>query len=160
MHIDELEKRWIQVSVVLMAAFAVLIGVAAFAFGVQVPTLEQRVDPTRLDEDPVWSNPGVREIVPGKQYEVYMIAKVWQFVPRTVEVPAGAKVTFYITSPDIQHGFKIVGTSVSMQVLPGYVGKVSYTFTEPGEYMIICTEYCGLGHAAMYGTIKVLPPQK
>ncbi len=160
MHIHELEKRWIQISIALLASFAVLIGVAAFAFGVQVPTLERRVDPTRLDEDPVWSNPGVREIVPGEQYEVYLISKAWQFVPRTIEVPAGAKVTFYVTSSDIQHGFKIVDTSVSMQVLPGYVGKVSYVFREPGEYIMVCTEYCGLGHAAMYGVIKVLPPQK
>lgn len=157
MHIHQLEKRWIQISIALLAAFAVLIGVAAFAFGVQVPTLERRVDPARLDEDPVWSNPGVRELVPGEQYEVYIIAKTWQFVPRTIEVPAGAKVTFYITSADVQHGFKIVDTSVSMQVLPGYVGKVSYTFREPGEYLMVCTEYCGLAHAAMYGVIKVVP---
>ncbi len=155
MHIDVLEKRWIQISIALMAAFAVLIGVAAFAWGVQVPTLERRVDPARLKDDPIWSNPGVREVVPGKHYEVYMIAKVWQFEPREIQVPVGARVTFYVTSADVQHAFKIVGTSVSMQVLPGYVGKVSYTFQEPGEYSFICTEYCGIGHAAMYGVIKV-----
>ncbi len=160
MHIDMLEKRWIQISVALLAAFAVLIGVAAFAWGVQVPTLERRVDPARLKEDPRWANPGLREIVPGKRYEVYMIAKTWQFIPREIVVPAGAKVTFYVTSMDVQHAIKILGTSVSMQILPGYVGKVSYTFKEPGEYPFICTEYCGLAHAAMYGVIKVVPPEQ
>ncbi len=157
MHVHALEKRWIQISVALMAAFAVLIGVAAFAFGIQVPTLDRRIDPTRLQEDPRWANPGLREVVPGREYVVYMIARSWTFEPREIEVPAGAKVTFYITSADIQHGFKILGTNVSMQVLPGYVGRVAYVFREPGEYPMICTEYCGLAHAGMYGIIRVVP---
>lgn len=154
MDIHTIEKRWIQLAVALLAAFAVLIGVAAFALGVQVPRLEQRVTPEQVLQDPKWGK--VLEVEPGKQYKVYMIARAWQFQPRTIEVPVGAKVTFYITSVDVQHAFKIMGTSASMQVLPGYVGVLSYTFREPGEYRFICTEYCGLGHAAMYGVIKVV----
>ncbi len=160
LHIDRHEKRWITISMVLLAAFAVLIGVAGFALGVQVPTLEQKVDPAKLDQDPKWSNPGVREIVPGKKYEVYIIAQTWQFTPREIVVPAGAKVTFYVTSRDIQHGFKVLNTDLNVQVIPGYVGKLSYTFDQPGEYKFICTEYCGLGHAAMFGMIKVVPPEE
>ncbi len=160
LHIDRHEKRWITISMVLLASFAVLIGVAGFALGVQVPTLEQKIDPAKLNEDPVWSNPGVREIVPGKKYEVYIIAQTWQFTPREIVVPAGAKVTFYVTSRDVQHGFKVLNTDLNVQVIPGYVGKLSYTFSEPGEYKFICTEYCGLGHAAMFGVIKVVPPEE
>ena len=160
LHIDRHEKRWITISMILLAAFAVLIGISGFALGVQVPTLDQKIDPAKLDQDPEWSNPGVREIVPGKRYEVFLIAQTWQFVPREIVVPAGAKVTFYVTSRDIQHGFKVLNTDLNVQVIPGYVGKLSYTFKHPGEYKFICTEYCGLGHAAMFGVIKVVPPEE
>jgi cytochrome c oxidase subunit 2 len=37
------------------------------------------------------------------------------------------------------------------------VSKLTYTFDRIGEYPYICTEYCGIGHAAMFGTIKVVP---
>ncbi len=153
MDIHTLEKRWIQLSITLLMAFAVLIGVAAYAFGFQVPRLEQRVRPEDVLNDPKWGK--VRELEPGRTYEVYLISRAWQFQPRTIEIPRGAKVTFYVTSVDVQHGFKVMGTSISMQVLPGYVGVISYTFKEPGVYRFICTEYCGLAHAAMFGEIIV-----
>jgi heme/copper-type cytochrome/quinol oxidase subunit 2 len=36
------------------------------------------------------------------------------------------------------------------------VSKLSFTFDEVGEFPYICTEYCGQGHAAMFGTVKVV----
>jgi len=45
---------------------------------------------------------------------------------------------------------------VNIMVVPGQVSKVSYTFDEVGEFPYICHEYCGSGHAAMFGTVKVL----
>jgi len=36
------------------------------------------------------------------------------------------------------------------------VSKLSFTFDEEGEFPYICHEYCGQGHAAMFGTVKVL----
>ena len=39
--------------------------------------------------------------------------------------------------------------------IPGQVSKLAATFDEPGEYNFICHEYCGLGHAVMYGTLTV-----
>jgi cytochrome c oxidase subunit II len=40
-------------------------------------------------------------------------------------------------------------------VLPGYVSQLTYTFERPGEYLIACNEYCGLGHHAMGGKVIV-----
>ena len=61
-----------------------------------------------------------------------------------------------VTSVDVQHGFKVSDTNLNMQVVPGQVSRLSFTFDEVGEFPYICTEYCGQGHAAMYGTIRVL----
>jgi cytochrome c oxidase subunit 2 len=62
-----------------------------------------------------------------------------------------------VTSKDVQHGFQIDGTNVNMQIVPGQVSKLSHTFTVPGEYRFVCHEYCGAGHAAMYGKVIVTP---
>jgi len=35
------------------------------------------------------------------------------------------------------------------------VSHLRHTFDQIGEFPVICHEYCGLGHAAMAGTITV-----
>lgn len=154
MHIDPYEKNWIRLSIGLLVAFAVAISIAGFAMGIQVPSPEQRVDPKTVAEAGPWANPGLRELSPGK-YEAYVLAQIWQFLPREMTIPAGSEVTFYVTSKDVQHGFKLQNTNLNVQVIPGQVSKLTITIDEPGRYDFICTEYCGTGHAAMFGTLIV-----
>ncbi|MFN8413081.1 MAG: cytochrome c oxidase subunit II [Anaerolineales bacterium] len=158
-HIDPYERGWIVFSLILIALFATAVSVAAFGMGIQVPAPEQRVDPNTVATDPnsPWSNPGLREIAPGK-YDAYILAHAlpsWEYLPKEISVPAGSRVTFYVTSSDVQHGFKIQGTNVNFQVVPGQVSKLSVTFDKPGTYNFICTEYCGVGHGVMYGAVTV-----
>ncbi len=158
MHIDPYEKNWIRISIALLVGFSIAIGVASFAFGFQVPSPEQRVDPRTVATDPnsPWSEPGLRELAPGK-YEAYVLSQTWQFVPREMTVPVGSTVTFYITSKDVQHGFKLQDTNLNVQIVPGQVSKLTITFDTPGRYDYICSEYCGAAHAAMFGTLIVEP---
>ena len=155
LHIDRYEKNWMRFTIILLIVFAAAVTVAGFALGFQVPSPEERVDPNNLTGP--WESPGLRELSPGI-YELYIIANsaTWQFDPREVEVPVGATVTFYVTSSDIQHGFKLQDTNINMQIVPGQVSKLTYTFDKVGEYPYICTEYCGVGHAAMFGTLTVV----
>ena len=157
MHIDPAERAWIRTSIIVLVVFAVSVTIAGVMLGIQVPTTEQRVNPQTIEDAPPWSEPGVREIVAGQQYEVYMVAKRFLFDPNVVEVPVGAEVTFYVTSTDVQHGLKIQDTNVNFMVIPGEVSKLTTTFEEPGTYDYICTEYCGLGHAVMFGSVTVTP---
>lgn len=154
MHIDPYEKNWIRLSIGLLVVFAVAVTVAGFALGIQVPTSERRVDPRTVAEVGPWANPGLRELSPGK-YEAYVLAQTWQFLPREMTVPAGSEITFYITSKDVQHGFKLQDTNLNVQIVPGQVSKLTIRLDEPGEYTYICTEYCGLAHAAMFGKLIV-----
>jgi cytochrome c oxidase subunit 2 len=158
MHIDPYERTWIIISIVLIVVFGIAIAVAGFALGIQVPSPEQRVDPRTVSTDPnsPWSDPGLRELSPGK-YEAYVLAQTWQFLPREISIPSGSTVTFYVTSKDVQHGFKIQDTNINMQIVPGQVSKLTATFDKPGTYDYICTEYCGSAHAIMYGSITVEP---
>ena len=154
MNIDPYERSWIIISVVLAVVFAIIIAVAGFAFGIQVPSPEQRVDPRTVAEEGPWADPGLRELAPGK-YEANIMAQAWTFLPREMTVPVGSEVTFYITTKDVQHGFKLQDTNLNVQVVPGQVSKMTITFDEPGDYDYICTEYCGAAHAAMFGTLHV-----
>jgi cytochrome c oxidase subunit 2 len=82
-----------------------------------------------------------------------MRAEFYVFQPAQVRVPTGVPVTFRVTSPDVLHGFQIVGTNVNLTVAPGYVSQTTVTFETPGEYLIVCNEYCGLGHHLMQGKV-------
>ena len=96
----------------------------------------------------------VRELGPGR-YEVNLVARMWGFDPNEIRIPKGSTVTFYVHSQDVIHGIKIQDTTVSMMVIPGQVGRATYTFDEPGEYLFVCHEYCGLGHHVMSGKVIV-----
>ena len=157
MGIDPYEKNWMRLSIVLLVVFVAGIAVAGFALGFQLPGAEQRVDPNTVTQDGPFSQPGIREIAPG-EYEVYMTAQVFAFQPNQIEVPVGSTVTFYVTALDVQHGFKLQDTNVNMMVLPGQVAKLTTTFERVGEYPYICNEYCGSGHAAMFGSLRVVNP--
>lgn len=158
-HIDSYERNWMIVSFVLLVLFASAVSVAAFALGIQVPAPEQRVDPRTVVTDPnsPWSNPGLREVSPGV-YDAYILARAvpnWEYLPKEITIPVGSRVTFYVTSPDVQHGFKIQNTNANFMVIPGQVSKLTITFNNAGTYNFICTEFCGAGHGVMYGAVIV-----
>ena len=52
-------------------------------------------------------------------------------------------------------GHKLEGTNINMLIVPGQVSKLTVTFDKPGVYTWVCHEYCGLGHAAMFGQVTV-----
>ena len=105
---------------------------------------------------PIFDNPGVRQIAPGK-YEVAMLSQIWFFKPNEIRVPVGSEVTFVATSSDVTHGIMIQGTNVNMMLIPGEVSRASATFREAGEFLFVCHEFCGLGHQTMYGKVIVEP---
>jgi cytochrome c oxidase subunit 2 len=86
---------------------------------------------------------------------VVVVAMMYAFMPADIRVPAGRPVTFRLTSADVTHGFQIVGTNGNTMVVPGYVSQFTTVFREPGEYLIVCNEYCGLGHHVMSAKLIV-----
>ncbi|MEZ5340060.1 MAG: cytochrome c oxidase subunit II [Acidimicrobiales bacterium] len=155
MGIDPYERNWMRLSVAMLIGFFTIVTIAGFAMGIQVNGAESEVDPRTVMATEPWATPGLREISPGV-YEAYILAQAWSFSPREIEVPVGSKVTIYVTSPDLQHGFKITDTNINMMVVPGQVSKLEYTFDTVGDFPYICHEYCGKGHASMFGTVKVV----
>ncbi len=153
MHIHAYERAWAYISIGLLVVFFLAIITAAFAAGVQLPSPQGYVDPADLTATD-FAQPGLREVSP-RNYELFMVAQTWAWVPNEIRIPTGSKLNIYITSRDVQHGFKIVGTDVNMMVIPGEVSHAEHIFDKPGDYLIVCHEYCGLGHHAMEGHIIV-----
>lgn len=158
MHIDRYERLFLYAAVALLVVFMGAVAVSSFAYGIRVPSAYERVDPRTVATPPSpWGEPAenrLKELSPGN-YEVYVLAQMWQFTPATITVPQGSRVTFYVTSKDVQHGFKISGTNINMMALPGEVGRLTATFDTPGTYNFICHEYCGALHHTMYGQLVV-----
>lgn len=154
MQIHRYERWWLTFGVTMLVAFLGLIAFAAFADNINPPTDMAQIDPTKVAQTPPFDKPGLHKLADGS-YEAYYVAQVFSFTPAVLNVPLGAKVTFYVTSSDVVHGFFIPKTDVNMMVIPGWVNETSHTFRRAGEYLLICHEYCGIGHQNMFAKIEV-----
>lgn len=163
MEIHRFEKIWLVAALVLIVGFIATVTYGAVGMGVQMVDDEGgTVDPASLSEHPKFGDPGV-ERVGDDEYAVYVVAWQFFFEPGTSEpitIPADREVTFHVTSADVIHGFEVAGTNVNTMVIPGQVAKMTVVFDEPGEYGIVCHEYCGAGHHVMEGRIVVVPPEE
>ncbi len=104
----------------------------------------------------VESNLGAAED-PAGSLVVRMIAQQFVFVPQCIVVPADVPVTFRITSADVVHMLSFLGTNYGLKAVPGEVTEATFTFPKPGEFQVPCHEFCGAGHYAMRGHLKVVP---
>lgn len=154
MKIHTYEKAILSVAgILLFSCLGALLYASAY-LGLHLPDDSMRIDPARVTETPPFDQPGVKQVGPD-QYEVVMIGRSWVFEPAEIRVPAGAEVTFIATSTDVLHGLSVAKTRVNLMLIPGQVSRMTYRFREIGEHLLICHEYCGLGHHTMAGKVIV-----
>ncbi|MEZ5121979.1 MAG: hypothetical protein R2736_10460 [Solirubrobacterales bacterium] len=84
----------------------------------------------------------------------------WTMSPNTVHA---GRVKIALTSADVNHGLGIYGPRGEMigsvQAMPGYTNRLDIQLDEPGEYLLSCLEFCGIGHHKMHAVLKVTPGQ-
>ena len=154
MKVDVYEKFWMWLAGVLIVAFVVAIVFTSVAQAVQPPSHIETIDPATVRTDPRFSSPGVTTLADGSQ-QVVVVSQMFAFLPAEIRVTAGRPVTFRMTSTDVLHGFQIVRSNANSMVVPGYVSQFTTIFEEPGEYLIVCNEFCGLGHHIMQAKLIV-----
>lgn len=154
MKIHTLEKAFLGAGATVLVACAAALLYATFGMGIHLPGDHGRIHPDQVATTPPFDNPGVRPLPDGR-YEAVVIGSAWRFEPAELRVPTGVEILFTATATDVIHGFNIEGTRLNMMLVPGQVSRNTYTFREPGEYLLICHEYCGLGHHLMAGRIIV-----
>ncbi len=151
------ELRWSAVVGAMIAVIFIAILFSALAFHDQPPEHVETIDPTTLHLSGEFVESNLGTTVSGNAVIVRIVATQFQFLPACVVVPQNRPVTFRLTSPDVIHGMIIVGTNVNTMVVPGYVSEEHTVFAEPGEHLMPCHEFCGLGHGEMLGRVRVVP---
>jgi cytochrome c oxidase subunit 2 len=140
--VERNEKRILIAAVTLLLVFFAGLGYAYRSYGVRIPGCVTDVRP--FEKGAV--------IQRGENdFEVQMVAKMWEFEPAEVTLPPGSKVTLYLSTADVVHGMQVLGTNVNLMAVPGTVNLAEVTFDEEGEFPIVCHEYCGRNHQNMAG---------
>ena len=147
MTILQLEKRIIWVSVGFVLCLFGLAALAINLFHVGLPTCLTDIKPFQKGEL-ITHSPD--------HYEVHYLAKMWKFEPSDVEVPAGSTVDVYVSTPDVTHGLFLLGTNLNLMVVPGVVNYARVKFDHPGNYQLLCHEFCGTGHDRMATSLRVV----
>lgn len=159
LEVNELEKKWIYVSLGMVMLFLGAITLTAVMQGVHPPSHVETIDSASLHlsgdftEDKLGVQP--TPLADGS-IQVRLVAGRYGFYPREIEIPAGRKIIFRMASMDVLHGAHIPMTNMSTMVVPGYVSEVTTIFPKPGEYPMLCNEYCGLGHNHMWSKVTVV----
>jgi cytochrome c oxidase subunit 2 len=88
---------------------------------------------------------------------IRVTAERFAFSPSEITVEKGTVIEFHLTSDDTDHGFRIVGTEVDVQIPKRRRGEtvVKYTADTAGRFVIECSRPCGAGHTAMRATLVV-----
>jgi cytochrome c oxidase subunit 2 len=149
---NKVEKVWVVIVVAILILF-----LSTLIYGVTIGYNPPSSGALCLPADLEKFKAGIIERAPG-EYEVNILAKQFSFDPIKIELKNPKKITFRITSPDVIHGFQIVGTNVNVMVFPGYFTIVTWEppLDAQGEFLIICNEYCGTYHQAMYAKLIIL----
>jgi cytochrome c oxidase subunit 2 len=156
-HAERVEHRW---AAVMVAIIVLLVAIATFEalYHTAVPqALVETVDPRtlHLGGEFIESNLGSALESDGSVM-VRAVGQQYSFTPSCILVPAATPITFRMTSADVVHGFLVGGTNINLMLVPGYISSLGARFDAPGERLMPCHEFCGVGHEGMWAHVKII----
>ena len=104
---------------------------------------------------PYWADKGKEKVaqtvnVVGRQY-------AWTVDPPRVRVDQ--KTRFEVQAADVNHGLGLYGPDnvliKQVNISPGVTQEFIITFDKPGEYKLLCLEFCGVDHHLMQNKLEV-----
>jgi cytochrome c oxidase subunit 2 len=160
-HIDPLERRWIIVVVAIIGLLSGIIVVDAVVHGISPPGKVETIDSAKLhlSKEFAEDNLGL-QVDAGGKITVRMVAGRYGFFPKHITLPADTPITFRWVSMDVTHGVHMPMTNLSTMILPGYVSEITTALPKPGEYPLLCNEYCGMGHDHMWSNVSVVAKER
>ena len=75
-----------------------------------------------------------------------------------LRLPLGRSTELLFCASEVIHSFWVPEFGQKQDAVPGIETRLVVTPTKTGEYRVICTELCGLGHAAMRTRALVMQP--
>jgi cytochrome c oxidase subunit 2 len=99
---------------------------------------------------------GVRALALGEPREIPVVVQRFTFEPARIDVTEGERIRLVVSSGDGVHGLEIKKFRVNKKIpRGGEQVTIDFVASAPGEYPILCSEYCGNGHEEMRGTLVV-----
>ncbi|HWX06104.1 MAG TPA: cytochrome C oxidase subunit II [Bradyrhizobium sp.] len=154
---ERVEHRWAALSVAIMVLLVAMATFAAVYHAAMPQARVETVDPRtlHLGGEFIESNLG-STLEPDGSVTLRGIGQQYSFTPSCMVLPTNTLITLRATSADVVHGFLIDGTNINLMLVPGYVSSLNARFDTPGERLMPCHEFCGMGHEGMWGRIKVI----
>lgn len=75
-------------------------------------------------------------------------------------VPLGKAIKLNVTSNDVLHSIFIPAFRIKVDAVHGMYTYVWFNADRPGEFAIVCTEFCGIGHSEMKATLRIVPEEE
>jgi cytochrome c oxidase subunit 2 len=106
---------------------------------------------------------------PEDAIEYYTVGKQWMWKFQhpdghreinTLHVPVDTPIKLNIQSEDVIHSFFVPAFRVKQDAVPGRQTMLWFKATKPGVYHMFCTEYCGVEHSRMIGSVVVMEPRQ
>ncbi len=105
-------------------------------------------------------------VPPERNDEIRVIGQKWSWlfeypngwVDGELHVPVDRDILLTLRSEDVIHSLFIPEFRLKMDVVPGRYNRTWFRATVPGEYVLLCTEYCGTGHSDMLSRVVVHEP--
>ena len=101
----------------------------------------------------------------GAASEIYVVGKQWMWKVEhpdgqreinALHVALGRPVRLVMASEDVIHGFYVPAFRLKQDVVPGRYVTMSFTPTKVGNFRLFCSQFCGVDHAAMLGSVFVM----
>ena len=80
-------------------------------------------------------------------------------VTSVLELPIDQQAEIRLSAQDVVHGFFIPGMRIMQNATPGMPSQIHITPTRMGDYAIVCSQLCGLGHYRMHAVLRVVSQQ-
>ena len=88
-------------------------------------------------------------------HEIQVTAKKYEFSPNPIRVKKGEPVKLVITATDRDHGFSLEAFHIKQKLKKGEPTTIEFTPDKAGTFPFKCSDFCGLGHGHMKGTLVV-----
>ena len=79
-----------------------------------------------------------------------------EFSTGELVLPVDQQAHFTMEAVDVIHSFWVPNLGQKMDAVPGIETTINVTPTRTGDFAVVCTELCGLGHATMRAKARVV----
>jgi cytochrome c oxidase subunit 2 len=91
----------------------------------------------------------------GQQYQWHFNYPEQAVTSRELHIPVDRQVEFRLHALDVIHSFWVPEWRIKKDAVPGITTTAFVTPDETGDYTLVCTELCGIGHSTMRAPVVV-----